>query len=110
MAYPQCMGGEGPIVETVARLCADPFFEVLELAPIKDVAVRQEVRAVAEQARVELALAATPRLLGGKLDLNAADSSARQAAVDAVLGVVDMAHEMGITSMSLLSGWNADDY
>lgn len=110
MAYPQCMGGEGPIAETVARLCDDPFFELLELAPVNDPAVRDTVRALAEQARVELALAATPRLLGGKLDLNAADASARQTAVDAVVAVVDMAESMGVRSVSLLSGAVAPDY
>lgn len=110
MAYPQCMGGDGPIAETVARLCGDPFFELLELAPINDPAVRDQVRSIAEQARVELALAATPRLLGGQLDLNTADAAARQAAVDAVIEVVDMAASMNIHAVSLLSGAVASDY
>ena len=31
MAYPKCMGGDGPIIETLAALAHDDFFEVIEV-------------------------------------------------------------------------------
>ena len=30
MMYPETMGGDGPIVESIQRVAADPFFDVLE--------------------------------------------------------------------------------
>jgi len=110
MAYPECMGGEGPIVETVARLCADSFFEVVEIGPIKDEAAREKVRALAEQARVELIMGAQPVLLGQGLDLNHADNGERTKAIQAVEGAIDQAAAMDIKSVALLSGTVCDDY
>lgn len=110
MAYPACMGGEGPVVETVSALCADPFWDLLEIAPVKDEAARETVRAVAEQARVDLAIAAQPVILGGKLDPNSADVAARAAAVKAVQGAVDQAHAMGLSGVAMLSGPVCEDY
>ena len=58
MAYPACLKGEGPIVETVAQIARDPDFEVLEIGPIIDAGVRREVVAIAQQSRLALAFAA----------------------------------------------------
>jgi len=110
MAYPACMGGDGPVLETVSALCGDPFFEVLEITHIEEDGVRNEVRAVAEEARVQLCYGAQPILLGGKLDLNHADETERQKAIDAVKGGIDEAASMGIGAVGLLSGKVSEDY
>ncbi len=104
MAYPACMGGEGPVLESISRIANDPYFEVIELTRIKDGDVRAKVRAIAEQSRVDLCFGAQPILLGGGLDLNHADAAERQKAVDAVKAGIDQAHELGCKGVVVLSG------
>ena len=77
MAFPACASGEGPFVETVTQLARDDFFGAIEIGWIKDPAVRQRVRAIAEQARLKLGYAAQPTLLGPKLSLNDLDDVGR---------------------------------
>ena len=104
MAYPKCMGGDGPIIETLAALAHDDFFEVIEVTQMKDPAVRRQARALADQARVELCFGAQPILLGGKLDLNHPDEGKRLAAVEAALDGIDQAEELGCKAVAVLSG------
>jgi len=109
MAYPQCSGGEGPVVETFRALAQDCFFDVVEVTQVKDPAKRACVREIAEQARLDLAFGAQPILLGGKLDLNSPDEAKRQQAVQAVKEGLDQAEAMGCEDAAVLSGPVSDD-
>jgi sugar phosphate isomerase/epimerase len=109
MAYPQCGGGEGPVVETFKSLALDPFFDVIEVTQMKDPVVRKQVRALAEQSRVDIPFGAQPILLGGKLDLNSPDAAARQKAIDAIKGAIDQAAELDSEALAVLSGPVTDD-
>jgi sugar phosphate isomerase/epimerase len=109
MAYPECMGGDGPVMETIRRLVADPYFEVLEITRINDAEQRRQVRECCEQAGVTLGFGAQPILLGGKLDLNHPDAMERERAVAAVTASIDQAAEMGIGRVAVLSGRVSDD-
>jgi len=109
MGWPECMGGAGPILETIAKLAVDPFFEVIELTRINDPAERDQVVAVLNGAGVEMGFGAQPILLGGDLDLNHADDADRRSAVDAVKAGVDQASAMGIEAVGVLSGRPSED-
>lgn len=109
MAYPACMGGEGPIFDTVERIANDPYFEVIELTRIMDKETRKKVRALAEQARVDLCFGAQPILLGGGLDLNHSDDTERRKAIDAVKAGIDQANELGCKGVAVLSGKVSSD-
>ena len=109
MAYPQCMGGEGPILESIAKMVEDPFVEVLEVTRAKDRALHANMRGIAEQAGVSLAFGAQPILLGRGLDLNSPDSAEREKAVDAVKTGIDQAEELGCIGIAVLSGKVSDD-
>ncbi len=104
MAYPQCGGGDGPIAESFRSIALDPYFEVIEITRIKDPSVRAQVRALAEQARIEIPFGAQPILLGGSLDLNHPNSDERARAVDAVKAAIDQAAELGSPAVAVLSG------
>ena len=110
MIHPECMGGEGPVVETIRGLAEDPFFDVIEITRIAEPGARRAVVEICEQARIELAFGAQPILLGGGLDVNNIDEDKRSAAVAAVKGGIDLAHEMGIQNVALLSGTVCDDF
>ena len=104
MAFPEVMKGEGPVVETLERLCADDYFQAVEVTQVKDPAVRARAIEVAREAGKTVAFGAQPILLGGKLDLNSLDADARQVAVDAARGALDEAIEWGACGFAVLSG------
>jgi sugar phosphate isomerase/epimerase len=104
MAFPQTMGGEGPIAETVAKIASDPFFGAIEVGPIKDAAVRAEVREMLKMAKMVVGFGAQPIQLANKLDVNSLDETKRREAVDRLKGGVDMAIEVGASRLALLSG------
>src|SRR5690349_2046303 len=109
MAYPACAGGEGPVLESISRIACDSYFDVIELTRIKDDATRGRVRAIAEQARVDLCFGAQPILLGGGLDLNHPDAAERQKAIDAVKAGIDQAHALACKGVAVLSGKTSPD-
>ncbi|MBX7255767.1 MAG: sugar phosphate isomerase/epimerase [Candidatus Hydrogenedentes bacterium] len=109
MAFPQCAGGVGPIVKTISAIAFDPFFDVIEISHTKSEAHRKEIRALAEQSRIEICFGAQPILLGGGLDLNHPDNGERARAIEAVMNAIDEAFEVGSKTVAVLSGKVTDD-
>ena len=103
MAHP-VIKGEGPIIESLTELLADPFFEVIEISWIKDPAVRAEAKALLDSSGVSVKYGAQPRLLTQGLDINSPDAATRERAVAERKAGLDEAAEMGITDFGLLSG------
>ncbi|MBL9215699.1 MAG: sugar phosphate isomerase/epimerase [Opitutaceae bacterium] len=106
MAFPACMKGEGPVVETIRTILADPYFEVIEFTWIKDPAARAQVKRMLAASGIDARYAAHPRLLTQKLDLNSLDPAARARAVDEMKAGLDEAAELGLREYVLLSGWD----
>ncbi|MBM3216592.1 sugar phosphate isomerase/epimerase [Candidatus Poribacteria bacterium] len=104
MAFPDCMSGEGPILETVTRIAEDPFFNAIEITSVRDDNVRRQVKAVVDVSGMALAYAAQPVILSGKLNLNALDEDDRIRALSALRDCVDEAVELGAKSVAILSG------
>ncbi|MBI4560179.1 MAG: sugar phosphate isomerase/epimerase [Candidatus Hydrogenedentes bacterium] len=104
MAFPQCMGGEGPIIETASQIVQDPFFEAIEITRVKDAALRRQLRSILQESRMEAYFGAQPITLGGGLDLNHPDAASRRQAVTAVKEGIDQAAELGCKAVAVLSG------
>ncbi|MEO2004743.1 MAG: TIM barrel protein, partial [Candidatus Poribacteria bacterium] len=104
MAFPACITGEGPILETVTQIAEDPFFNAIEVTWIHDDAVRAQVREVLTTAGVRCAYAAQPAVLTQGLNPNSFDEDERAKAVAELRASIDEAHELGAGSMALLSG------
>jgi len=103
MAYP-VIKGEGPIIESLTEVLNDPFFEVLEIAWIKDPAIRAQAKALIESSGVTAMYGAHPRLLTQGLNLNSLDPNTRERAVAEMRTGIDEALELGISDFALLSG------
>jgi sugar phosphate isomerase/epimerase len=88
----------------VRSIVCDPFFDIIEVTRVNDVAQRAKVRGLIEESGVEAAFGAQPILLGEKLDLNHPDESERRRAVDAVKNGIDQAQELGCFGAAVLSG------
>ena len=104
MAYPAVMKGRGPILETLEELCADDYFQVVEVTSIKRPKLRQQAIELVKQSGKGVALGMQPVLLANKLSLHAADVDARKKALDAVKAGIDEAVEWGVVGLAVLSG------
>lgn len=108
MAYPQCIKGEGPILETMTKLVEDPFFEMIEITWIKDPEVRKKVRDLLQFSKMTIGYGAQPPLLIEKLDLNSLNREERMKAVNKVKECLDEADYLGAKSLAVLSGKNPE--
>ena len=109
MAYPECIKGEGPILETLGKILKDDYFGAVEVTWMKDDAIRKEAAKMLSCAHMDVIFAGQPPLLTQKLDINAADDAARKQAIDQCKNSVDQAYELGASILALLSGPNPAD-
>lgn len=104
MVYSPTQLEQKAFLESVARLAEDDFFSVLELAWVKDPALRKSIGEITESAHVSLTYAAQFALLSQKLDVNSLNDAERTKAVGEVKLCIDEAYELGAERVSLLSG------
>ncbi len=109
MAFPECLGGEGPQFETLQEICHDPFFEAVDVGPMNDGAVRRDCATLLRDCQMSVAFACQPFILRHNLDLNAADDIDRARAVRLVSDLFDQAKELGAGRIALMSGKMAPD-
>lgn len=97
---------EGPSVwpKLVRAIAKDDYFDVVEVNPLPNDEIRQEVSALVAQSHMKLIQNAHGRLLGAGLNPNDVDESRRQAAEEALLAGVDEAAALGSASMGMLAG------
>lgn len=104
MAFPQVMKGEGPILETLKKILADDYFDVIEVTRIKDERVAREAAKLCVNSHITVAFGAQPVLLGSKLNLNALEENERRKAIDAIRSCFDQAALLNAVGVAVLSG------
>jgi sugar phosphate isomerase/epimerase len=104
MAYPACLKGEGPVSEDVRKIVEDEFFQAIEVSWVKDPGERKKVADLLRQSHLTVGFGAQPSLLTTGYDLNHLEPKTRQMAIDQIKAMVDMATEMGLAKVALLSG------
>ncbi len=109
MAFPETMKGEGPLVETVSKIAADPFFGAIEIGWITDPEVRAKVKQVIDAAHIKVGHGGQSALLMQKLNLNSLDEAERAKAVRQVCRSIDEAAEVGAERVAVLSGPDPGD-
>src|SRR5690242_20158030 len=82
MAFPECLTGEGPQLETLRTLCHDEFFDAVDIGPIADEGQRRECAALLRDCQMTVTFACQPLQLRHGVDLNAADKTERKRALD----------------------------
>ncbi len=103
-AFPECVNGEGPIVETVQKICEDGFFTAIEIGKVGDPLLRSRVRRLTEIAQIEVVYACQPTVFPGKLNLSHTDPAERKKAVKAIFNCLKQAYDMGATAVRIPSG------
>ncbi|MGI6296077.1 MAG: sugar phosphate isomerase/epimerase family protein [Armatimonadota bacterium] len=104
MAYPEVTKGEGPVLETLQKICEDDYFTLVEVTWIKDPEIRKQAASMIEQAGMKCAFGAQPTLLTQKLNLNDPDEEGRKKAVEQIKSSIDEACEIGACGLGFLSG------
>jgi len=104
MAYPQTMKGEGPVLETIQKICEDDYFTLTEITWIKDPEVRKAAKVMLQQAGMKYTFGGQPTLLTQKLNLNDPDETGRRKAIDQIKADIDEACEMECAGVAFLSG------
>lgn len=108
-AFPGIETGEGPILETLERICADDFWTAVEVGWIKDFRDRNTARQLLDASHLSVAYATQPRVLSGKLNLNSFDPAERRAAISTVKSCVDEAYDLGAEVVRLIAGRDPGD-
>ena len=103
LIYLECRGGEGPILETLATLVNDADFGAVEIAPIKDPAVRQQARALLAQAHLQVVYLPILPIILEKLEPGSADPALRAAALTRLKGLIDEAADFG-SALAMVQG------
>ena len=104
MYAPMMKEGASAWPKLVRAIAIDDYFDVVELNPLPNDEIRQQVKALVEQSHMKLVQNAHGRLLGAGLNPNDVDEAGRQAAEDALIAGVDEAASMGSATMGMLSG------
>jgi sugar phosphate isomerase/epimerase len=104
MAFPEVMGGDGPVLETLSQIAVDPFFSAVEVGPITDAGVRAEAAKLLATAGMEVIFAGQPPMLQQEVSLCALDDGTRQKAVHAGKQLIDEAYELGAAILAVESG------
>ena len=109
MYAPMMKEGASAWPKLVRAIAIDDYFDVVELNPLPNDEIRQQVKALVEQSHMKLVQNAHGRLLGAGLNPNDVDENGRQAAEDALIAGVDEAASMGSATMGMLSGrWTGE--
>jgi len=106
MAFPECLAGEGPQLETLREICHDPFFDAVDVGPMNDASQRHGCAELLRDCQMTVTFACQPLQIRLGLDLNAKDKAQRQRAVEEILGCLDQAKELGAMRLALMSGKN----
>jgi sugar phosphate isomerase/epimerase len=104
MSFPEVMGGEGPVTETLEKILANDFFSAVELTRIKDDTVREQAKKMLQSSHMVSAYGAQPVLLKNKLNLNSLVEAERRIAVDEIKKCIDEAAYLGTKGVAVLSG------
>lgn len=104
MSYPDVLQDEMQIIPTLKKIIGDPFFSVVEMAPIADKKIRNQVKELFTHSDCTLVYTAAPKSLGGKLNLNSEDEGQRQKAIAQVKEYIDEAIEVGAEGIGIIAG------
>lgn len=91
LAFPECRGGEGPMIETLNRIVDDADFGAIEIAPVHDPAVREHARALLSWSGLQVVyLPILPMLFDG-IEIASEDAERRDLARQRLHDLIDEA-------------------
>ena len=104
VSYKQLGSGEGPILECLKKIVTDPYFEVVEVAHMKDAEVRKAAADMIARGHMISSYGGQGRMLGAGLNINDLNEEGRQKALASLKEGIDEAYEMGVEDFAFLAG------
>lgn len=104
VSYKQLGSGEGPILECLKKIVTDPYFEVVEVAHMKDAEVRKAAADMIARGHMTSSYGGQGRMLGAGLNINDLNEEGRQKALASLKEGIDEAYEMGVEDFAFLAG------
>jgi len=104
MIFPETGRGEGPILETVARIMNDEFFGAIEVSWVKNDDARAKVAKLLDESHLDIIYSGAPPILNQKIDLNNLNDAVRRESINSAKKLVDEAALLGAKICTLLSG------
>lgn len=104
VSYKQLGSGEGPILECLKKIVTDPYFEVVEVAHMKDAEVRKAAADMIARGHMTSSYGGQGRMLGVGLNINDLNEEGRQKALASLKEGIDEAYEMGVEDFAFLAG------
>ena len=104
VSYKQLGSGEGPILECLKKIVTDPYFEVVEVAHMKDAEVRKAAADLIARGHMTSSYGGQGRMLGAGLNINDLNEEGRQKALASLKEGIDEAYEMGVEDFAFLAG------
>jgi len=104
MIFPETGRGEGPILETVAKIVNDEFFGAIEVSWMKDTDVRTRVAKLLAESHLDIIYSGAPPILNQKIDLNNLNDDVRRESINGAKKLVDEAAFLDAKICTLLSG------
>ena len=104
VSYKQLGSGEGPILECLKKIVTDPYFEVVDVAHMKDAEVRKAAAAMIARGHMTSSYGGQGRMLGAGLNINDLNEEGRQKALASLKEGIDEAYEMGVEDFAFLAG------
>ena len=104
VSYKQLGSGEGPILECLKKIVTDPYFEVVEVAHMKDAEVRKAAADRIARGHMTSSYGGQGRMLGAGLNINDLNEEGRQKALASLKEGIDEAYEMGVEDFAFLAG------
>lgn len=104
VSYKELGSGEGPILEHLKKIVTDPYFEVVEVAQMKDPAVRRAAAEMIARGHMVSAYGGQGRMLGAGLNINDLQEEGRQKALASLKEGIDEAYEIHAADFAFLAG------
>lgn len=104
VSYKQLGSGEVPILECLKKIVTDPYFEVVEVAHMKDAEVRKAAADMIARGHMTSSYGGQGRMLGAGLNINDLNEEGRQKALASLKEGIDEAYEMGVEDFAFLAG------
>ena len=104
VSYKQLGSGEGPILECLKKIVTDPYFEVGEVAHMKDAEVRKAAADMIARGHMTSSYGGQGRMLGAGLNINDLNEEGRRKALASLKEGIDEAYEMGVEDFAFLAG------
>lgn len=93
-----------PPLEAVRKVCADDYFDAIEVCKCSNANDALETKKILEQSHIKVCYGAQPRILGPKLNPNALDENERLKAEKTLLEAVDEAEYLGSKGIAFIAG------